>query len=258
MFLFKIHLFPCLYLAVFVGIVEGHEFLWLQVELFRYGSVSVTGGGHYIVKTAGSAHGMAADEHTVYIGGHLFRILSSRTVVGVEGIPLDYRYEPGGIVGVGGIATFTQPLSPPLVIGHVKVEETEIAGAPEEEGMVAETLLRGVVDSEALVGLIVVAQHGLTIPFLMTLYTEMVVTLGGEGASPGGTLQESLRERDGGRDAVLRLMLHGQGAITVDIFLVGIQAHDGACRKKQEQEGRDSQQDIIHQFYRYGLFRVQN
>lgn len=57
-------------------------------------------------------------------------------------------------------------------------------------------------------------------PSVVTLDTKMIVTLTGQLTHAGSTLQQSLRQRDTGRNFIFLHLLYGQRSILLDVLVV--------------------------------------
>ena len=178
---------------------------------------------------------MALDEMVGDKGHGLLHVSSFGRVEDVEGVAFDDCDKPGGIVGVGGIAAFSQATSPTLIVGHVKVEQPFVSVAPKETGMVGEALLHRAVDTETFVAGVVVAEHRLSFPFFVAFYAEVVVAFAGESAAPGRALQKPLGKGYGGRDAVFILVVDGEGGISLDILLIWVDGISCQGHRRQNQ-----------------------
>ena len=91
------------------------------------------------MKSTRPAHRMTVGKHLPDESGVLLGAAPSVGVEEVEGISLDDGDEPGGIVGIGGIAAPSQAVGPAGIVGDRQLEERRIALAQKETGMVVET-----------------------------------------------------------------------------------------------------------------------
>ena len=91
------------------------------------------------------------------------------------------------------------------------------------------------VNPETLVCCIVILIHRGTSPLIVALYAKVVIALSGHSASACTTLQQSLSQRDRGRNVVLYHLLYGEILILVYVSLIcrvplhlGIYAHNAS------------------------------
>lgn len=76
------------------------------------------------------------------------------------------------------------------------------------------------IHSELVVGAVISHHHVGTIPRAAHLDAEVVVSLLGQTAGTGGTLEQPLCQGDAGRHAIPLHLVNGHGRITVDVPLI--------------------------------------
>ena len=157
---------------------------------------------------------MRLDEYLDFMGNR-------RRIIFIEFIDLDNVYQTVCILRIGGIASRLQSAGPALVVGELQREERTVALSIDEEArMVLVALTRITVGAEAVVMPVVVLIDRRSRPPVMTLDAEVVVTFSSQFAPPCPTLQQSLRQRDAGRDAVVVHLFYGYGTPFVNVLLI--------------------------------------
>lgn len=141
----------------------------------------------------------------------------------VELVLLDDAREPLRVVGRRGVAGGFEPPCPALVIvGRVGEQRVVAWLRIEEFGMVPVRRLDRGVAAEALPLGVVVVIDLVARPVAFALDAEMVVRLQRQPAVAAVGLEDALRHGDAGGDAVPLHVGHGDGFVTVDIFLAGL------------------------------------
>ena len=110
-------------------------------------------------------------------------------------------------------------MGPALVVGDAQFEQARVARLHQELRMVLEALGGIAVLPKALAPSIVVVVHLGTRPVAVAFDAEVVVRLAGQLAVPVAALQQALRQRDAGRDAVLLHLLHRHVLPQRDVLL---------------------------------------
>ena len=154
------------------------------------------------------------------------------TVVTVQIVQIDDVDQPVGIARIGGITGFLQTTGPSFIVCNLQTEKRRIAcPGPQELGMVAVRILGMAVSPETLVRRIVVGTHRPPVPAPSALDTEMIVRLAGQFAPPGTRLQQSLSQRDTGRNVIPLHLLHRSLPILPDVILIRFVPPLGPQRK---------------------------
>ena len=101
---------------------------------------------------------------------------------------------------IRSISGLLQAICPRLVVRNLIVKQEFVTvSIPEEVGMVTIGLLRGGILSEAFTLTVIVMIHFPSRPVVMTLYTEMIVSLDGKFGKAITRFKQSLSQRNAGR-----------------------------------------------------------
>ena len=126
-----------------------------------------------------------------------------------------------GITRVSGITCLLQATCPSLVIRNLQTKQKGITCSRTQEfGMVTIRILGMTISPETFIRGIVVGTYRPSVPAPSTLDTEMVVRLAGQFTSSGSRLQQSLCQRDTGRNMITLHLLHCNFMILPDVIFV--------------------------------------
>lgn len=241
--LLQIYEVACCGCIVLGQVVEVVQILQAHPRLLAYSGHVVTRLHHDEVVLVVAVHHVVEVEGVVI---HYTLLLCEQCIFArvelAQTIHLDDAYERFGIGGAGGISCRFQSACPSPVVCDAQTVESLVASALQEDAVVDEALPCTAVFAELLIGRIIVAQYVRAGPRTAALDAEVVVGLGGQSASSGIALQQSLCQSDACRYAVVLHLLDGPVLIFVDICpvcLIGSLRHQrqaAAHNKEQSQE----------------------
>ena len=185
----------------------------------------------------------------------LRRTPSPLTVIFIEVVIFNDRYQTVGIRRIGGISGLFQTTRPPLIIGYLQFKKECIAGSALQECRMVLVRVAGIaVRTKTLVTGIVVMTNGTPIPIAATLDVEVIITFTSQRTHARTTLKQSLSQCDTGRYLMLFHLLHGQGTILIYIiYVTGIPAlRLGTCSKSKDcNYGNQPEEFAIHLLFVY-------
>ena len=127
--------------------------------------------------------------------------------------------------------------------------------------MVTVRITRMFIGAETLVGRIVIVSDRRSVPGTSTFDSEVIVRLAGQQALSGPRFQQSLRQGNTGRNAVMLHLIDCNTAIFLDIIFICLVARlcrnrqDGAAQPRTYQPIKKFHTTIFSETYKDKIFR---